>query len=185
MCSIRNWLYQYGSLVLLIPFTVMGVAPGLLLLVSRLTVGTRALTGLVFYANIVEVHCTIFLSVLLQPNLAAAMCTAPCRWTHPRPPVPPFLLTQKFFCAVRSMTLSTVYYRVLKQFYLCTFIWKLSTWHNFSVHAFPGHPSTTARWVRPGNRWYTLILHEWSKSVCHRWWTDCMAMTHHWIERRL
>ena len=32
--------------------------------------------------------------VFSKPSLAATMCTAPYRWPHPPPPVPPFLLTQ-------------------------------------------------------------------------------------------
>ena len=50
-------------LVLLIPFAVMGVALVFLLLVCKLTVATGTLSGLVFYANIVGVNCTIFLPV--------------------------------------------------------------------------------------------------------------------------
>ena len=50
-------------LVLLIPFALMGVALVFLLLVCRLTVATGTLSGLVFYANIVQANGTIFLSV--------------------------------------------------------------------------------------------------------------------------
>ena len=50
-------------LVLLIPFAVMGVALVFLLLVCKLTVATGALSGLVFYANIVGVNRTTFLPV--------------------------------------------------------------------------------------------------------------------------
>ena len=50
-------------LVLLIPFTVMGVALVFLLLVCKLTVATGTLSGLVFYANIVGVSRTILLPV--------------------------------------------------------------------------------------------------------------------------
>ena len=35
--------------------------------------------------------------VLLQPSLAAAMCTAPCRRPHGSLPVPPFQLTRQSF----------------------------------------------------------------------------------------
>ena len=50
-----------SHLALLIPFAVMGVALVFLLLVSKLTVATGVLSGLVFYANIVGVNRTIFL----------------------------------------------------------------------------------------------------------------------------
>ena len=50
-------------LLLLIPFTVMGVALVLLLLVCKLTVATGTLSGLFFYANIVGPNRTIFLPV--------------------------------------------------------------------------------------------------------------------------
>ena len=50
-------------LVFIIPFAVMGVALVFLLLVCKLTVATGTLSGLVFYANIVGVNCTIFLPV--------------------------------------------------------------------------------------------------------------------------
>ena len=50
-----------SNLALLIPFAVMGVALIFLLLVCKLTVATGTLGGLVFYANIVGVNCTIFL----------------------------------------------------------------------------------------------------------------------------
>ena len=41
----------------------MGVALVVLLLVLKLTVATGTLSGLVFYANILGVNCTIFLPV--------------------------------------------------------------------------------------------------------------------------
>ena len=50
-------------LALLIPFAVMGVALVFLLLVCKLTVATGTLSGLIFYANIVEIIRTIFLPV--------------------------------------------------------------------------------------------------------------------------
>ena len=50
-------------LALIIPFALMGVALVFLLLVSKLTVATGTLSGLVFYANIVGVNRTIFLPV--------------------------------------------------------------------------------------------------------------------------
>ena len=50
-----------SHLALLIPFAVMGVALVFLLLVSKLTVATGVLSGLLFYANIVGVNRTIFL----------------------------------------------------------------------------------------------------------------------------
>ena len=49
------------SLLLLIPFALMGVALVFLLLVCKLTVATGTLSGLVFYANIVGVNRTLFL----------------------------------------------------------------------------------------------------------------------------
>ena len=49
-----------SHLVLLIPFAVMGIALVFLLLVSKLTVATGTLSGLVFYANIVGANRTIF-----------------------------------------------------------------------------------------------------------------------------
>ena len=52
-----------SHLVLLIPFAVMGVALVFLLFVCKLTVAAGMLNGLVFYANIVVVHHTIFLPV--------------------------------------------------------------------------------------------------------------------------
>jgi len=52
-----------SHLALLIPFALMGVALVFLLLVCKLTVATGTLSGLVFYANIVEVNRTIFLPV--------------------------------------------------------------------------------------------------------------------------
>ena len=48
-------------LVLLISFAVMGIALVFLLLVCKLTVATGALSGLVFYANIIGANRTIFL----------------------------------------------------------------------------------------------------------------------------
>ena len=50
-------------LALLIPFAVMGVALVFLLFVCKLTVATGTLSGLIFYANIVEILRTIFLPV--------------------------------------------------------------------------------------------------------------------------
>ena len=50
-----------SHLALLIPFAVMGVPLVFLLLVSKRTVATGVLSGLVFYANIVGVNHTIFL----------------------------------------------------------------------------------------------------------------------------
>ena len=50
-------------LALLIPFAMMGVALVFLLLVSKLTVATGTLSGLVFYASIVGVNHNIFLPV--------------------------------------------------------------------------------------------------------------------------
>ena len=52
-----------SHLALLIPFALMGVALVFLLLVCKLTVATGTLSGLVFYANVVGVNCTIFLPV--------------------------------------------------------------------------------------------------------------------------
>ena len=52
-----------SHLVLLIPFAVMGVALVFLLLVCKLTVATGMLSGLIFYANIVGFHRTVFLPV--------------------------------------------------------------------------------------------------------------------------
>ena len=52
-----------SHLALLIPFALMGVALVFLLLVCKLTVATGTLSGLVFYANIVEVNRAIFLPV--------------------------------------------------------------------------------------------------------------------------
>ena len=52
-----------SHLVLLIPFAVMGVALVFLLLVCKLTVAMGTLNGLVFYANVVGVNRTIFLTV--------------------------------------------------------------------------------------------------------------------------
>ena len=49
-------------LYLLVPFAVMGVALVFLLLVCKLTVATGTLSGLVFYANIVVVNRTLFIS---------------------------------------------------------------------------------------------------------------------------
>ena len=50
-------------LVLLIPFALMGLALVFFLLVSKLTVATGTLSGLVFYANIVGVNHTLFIPV--------------------------------------------------------------------------------------------------------------------------
>ena len=52
-----------SHLVLLVPFAVLGVALIFLLLVCKLTVATGTLSGLVFYANIVEPNRNIFLPV--------------------------------------------------------------------------------------------------------------------------
>ena len=52
-----------SGLLLLILFAVMGIALVFLLFVSKLTVATGTLSGLVFYANIVGVNGTIFLPV--------------------------------------------------------------------------------------------------------------------------
>ena len=52
-----------SHLVLLIPFAVMGIALVFLLLVSKLTVATGTLSGLVFYANIVGINRSILLPV--------------------------------------------------------------------------------------------------------------------------
>ena len=52
-----------SHLVLFVPFAVMGVALVFLLLVCKLTVATGTLSGLVFYANIVEPNRNIFLPV--------------------------------------------------------------------------------------------------------------------------
>ena len=49
--------------LLLIPFAVMGVALVFLLLICKLTVAKGTLSGLLFYANIVGVNRTTFLSV--------------------------------------------------------------------------------------------------------------------------
>ena len=50
-------------LVLIIPFALMGLALVFFLLVSKLTVATGTLSGLVFYANIVGVNRTLFIPV--------------------------------------------------------------------------------------------------------------------------
>jgi len=50
-----------SHIALLIPFAVMGVALVFMLFVCKLTVATGALSGLVFYANIVGVNRAIFL----------------------------------------------------------------------------------------------------------------------------
>ena len=50
-----------SHLALLIPFALMGVALVFFLFVSKLTVATGVLSGLVFYANIVGANHTIFL----------------------------------------------------------------------------------------------------------------------------
>ena len=52
-----------SHLILLIPFSVMGVALVFLLLVCKLTVAMGTISGLVFYANIVGANRTIFLPV--------------------------------------------------------------------------------------------------------------------------
>ena len=57
-------------LVLLIPFAVMGVALVFLLLALKMTVATGMLSGLVFYANIVEVNYTIFVPEISTDNLS-------------------------------------------------------------------------------------------------------------------
>ena len=51
-----------SHLALLIPFALMGVSLVILLFVCKLTVATGTLSDLVFYANIVRVNCTLFLS---------------------------------------------------------------------------------------------------------------------------
>ena len=50
-----------NHLALLIPFAVMGVALVFFLFLCKLTVATGTLSGLLFYANIIGVNCTIFL----------------------------------------------------------------------------------------------------------------------------
>ena len=50
-------------LALIIPFALMGLALVFFLLVSKLTVATGTLSGLVFYANIVGVNRTLFVPV--------------------------------------------------------------------------------------------------------------------------
>ena len=57
------WKCTNIYLLLLIAFAVMGVALVLFLFVCKLTVATGALSGLLFYANIVGVNRTIFLPV--------------------------------------------------------------------------------------------------------------------------
>ena len=52
-----------SSLVLLIPLALAGVALVFFLLVFKLTVATGTLSGLVFYANIIDPNHTIFLPV--------------------------------------------------------------------------------------------------------------------------
>ena len=52
-----------NNLALLVPFAAMGVALIILLFVCKLTVATGTISGLVFYANIVGPHHTIFLPV--------------------------------------------------------------------------------------------------------------------------
>ena len=59
-----------SHLALLIPFAVMGVALVFFLLVCKLTVATGTLSGLVFYANIIEINRTIFLQVETQNVLS-------------------------------------------------------------------------------------------------------------------
>ena len=50
-------------LTLLIPFALMGLALVFFLLVSKLTVATGTLSGMVFYANVVGVNHTLFIPV--------------------------------------------------------------------------------------------------------------------------
>ena len=59
-----------SHLALLIRFAVMGVALVFFLLVCKLTVATGTLSGLVFYANIIEINRTIFLQVETQNVLS-------------------------------------------------------------------------------------------------------------------
>ena len=59
-----------SHLALLIRFAVMGVALVFVLLVCKLTVATGTLSGLVFYANIIEINRTIFLQVETQNVLS-------------------------------------------------------------------------------------------------------------------
>ena len=56
----KNCNKTYDNLALLVPFAGMGVALVFLLFVCKLTVATGTLSGLVFYANIVEDNCTMF-----------------------------------------------------------------------------------------------------------------------------
>ena len=60
-CVDNSMQCNNNYLALLILFAVMGVALVFLLLVCKLTVATGTLSGLVFYANIVGAHRTIFL----------------------------------------------------------------------------------------------------------------------------
>ena len=55
-------VHKHLSLIV-IPFTLLGVALVFLLLVCKLTVAAGTLSGLVFYANIVGANRTIFLPV--------------------------------------------------------------------------------------------------------------------------
>ena len=41
---------------------------------------------------------------LLQPSLVATMCTAPCGWPYPPPPVPPFLVTQNSHASAQRLS---------------------------------------------------------------------------------
>ena len=53
--------------------------------------------------------------ILLQPSLAAAMCTAPCGEPHPPPPVPPFLLTQNLRASAQRLSfLHSAQYDIIK-----------------------------------------------------------------------
>ena len=52
---------KYDNLALLIPFAGMGIALVFLLFVCKLTVATGTISGLVFYANIIEDNHTMFL----------------------------------------------------------------------------------------------------------------------------
>ena len=60
-CVDNNMQCTNNCLAFLIIFAVMGVALVFLVLVCKLTVATGTLGGLVFYANIVGAHRTIFL----------------------------------------------------------------------------------------------------------------------------
>ena len=41
---------------------------------------------------------------LSQPSLAATMCMLPCRWPHPPPSIPPFLLMQNPHASVQKLS---------------------------------------------------------------------------------